>query len=75
MSFGRRIAIATGILLMVFAGGCSLLFAGTSLVQIISDPGGYGIAGLVFAFIYGAIPFAVGLAIFIRARKPSRRQP
>ena len=71
LSFGRRIAAAVGILIMTLTGGCTLyLFGGAfSNGQISSlDKGMLGIV-----FIFGGVPFGVGLLIFLAAVYGRRR--
>jgi hypothetical protein len=61
----RLIAATIGIIIMVFSGGCVLLFVVPSLS---SDP--YGIIGIALAV--GGLPFLVGLLITYLALRRSR---
>ena len=67
---GLRLAIAAaGLLLMLFSGGCSLLFIGDMLTRT----GGERYVTWEAVAVIGGIPLAVGLLVFwlaIRHRRP-----
>jgi len=56
ISDARRTVAAIGILIMVFSGGCTLLFA-----SILGET--YGFASVILdpVFLIGVVPFAIGL--------------
>lgn len=67
----RRIVAAIGIIIMLLTGGCTLFFVGSLLIE---GGGGGSEIGLYIgiALFYGAIPFLVGLAIFLLATRVGR---
>jgi hypothetical protein len=60
-----------GILIMVFAGGCTLLFLGSYFFE---TQGGQNYITPPVILIFGGPPFLVGLAIWLLALKAGRRR-
>ncbi|HFC04857.1 MAG TPA: hypothetical protein ENJ55_04060 [Rhizobiales bacterium] len=68
LSVTRWIFAIFGILIMLFAGGCSLV----ALPGLLQDPG--GITNLALIAVFGGIPFGVGLLTWWLAAKVGRNR-
>ncbi|MEM7426070.1 MAG: hypothetical protein AAF441_08240 [Pseudomonadota bacterium] len=73
MTVVRWIFAIFGILIMVFAGGCSILYSGFLLfVSLAGDGGRHAIGAFVLTLIFGGIPFLAGFLIWLFATKGRR---
>ena len=69
----RWIFAIIGALVMVFAGGCSILYSGFLLfVAAGADGGKHALGALTFVVLIGGIPFLAGLGIWWLAVKAGR---
>jgi hypothetical protein len=71
MSGLRVFFVVTGVLIMLFAGGCTLLFLGSFLFDSSGAP---SYVTVPVVLIFGGPPLAVGLAILLVALKAGRRR-
>ena len=69
----RWVFAIIGVLIMVFAGGCAVLYSGFMLfVAAAADDGKHALGALVFAAVFGGAPFLAGLGIWWLAVKRGR---
>lgn len=69
----RWIFAVFGVLIMIFAGGCSVLYSGFLLfVAAGADEGKHALGALLFVVLFGGIPFLAGLGIWWLAVKRGR---
>ena len=68
----RIFFVVVAVLIMLFSGGCTLLFLGSMLFAS-QGPDNYVTAPVVL--IFGGPPFVIGLVILLLAIRAGRRRP
>jgi hypothetical protein len=78
MSEGRTVAklfgamlMAVGVLIAGLGGLCSVGF----LVMMVTEPGGSALNGIPVVLIFGGVPIAIGVGVFIGGRALWRGPP
>ncbi len=62
--FVGGLILAVGLLIALLSGACTLAVAGPSLLGVLRGESGAG-GGIVLALIFGAAPFAGGVALVL----------